>query len=264
MFEMFEYSFMIRSFIAGCLVAISVPVLGSFLLARRYALIADSLAHVSLAGVGIGLVLGVAPVLAALPLALLGSLALEYLRQKRQIRSDASLAVLMSGGLAVAVVLASSAQGSGVDFNSYLFGSIATTSQADLYVLGVAAVAVVALVAKYYRGLLYIAFDEDGAKVAGYRVAALNYLLVAMTAVVVVLSLRIIGGLLISALLVIPVLTASRYAASFAQTIAYSVVCAAAAIVVGLSAAFYIGVPAGGAIVLASLVLFGLSLFQKQ
>jgi zinc transport system permease protein len=251
---------MVRAIIAGILVAITLPVMGSFLVARRYSLIADSLAHVSLAGIGAGLLFGFAPTLAAIPLTAAGAILLEYLRQNRHISGETSLAILMSGGLAVAVVLANLASGAQTDFESYLFGSITTTSMSDLIVLAIVVVAVLAIIVRNYRTFLHIAFDEDSARVAGHNVSLFNYLLAVMTAVVVVLSLRIIGGLLISALLVLPVMTAAQFARSFSRTIGFAIIFALIAVIAGLVIAFYVGIAAGGAIVLAALTLFILAL----
>jgi zinc transport system permease protein len=258
--EIFQYSFMVRAFIAGLLVALTVPLMGSFLVARRYSLIADSLAHASLAGVGAGLLLNTTPIFLAMPVTVAGGLLLEYMRQNKKVSGETSLAILMSGGLAIAVVLASLAHGARTDFNTYLFGSIATTTRSDIFVLLAAAIAVIALLLINYRAFLHIAFDEDSARIAGYKVSALNYLLAAMTAVVVVLSLRIVGGLLISALLVIPVIAASRFARSFGQTVLLATLFAIIAVIVGLFLAFYVGIAAGGAIVIAALVIFLLAL----
>lgn len=263
MFEVFQYEFMIRAFIAGLVVALTVPLIGTFLVARRYSLVADSLAHASLAGVGAGLLAGFAPLLLAVPVTVAGGLLLEYLRQNKRISGETTLAILMSGGLALAIVLASLAKGTRTDFNTYLFGSIATTSWGDIFVLGGAALFIIAMIAFKYRAFLHIAFDEESARIAGYRVSFLNYLLAAMTAVMVVLSLQIVGGLLISALLVIPVVTASRFARSFAQTMGGAVLLGLIAVSIGLIGAFYLGIAAGGAIVPAALVMFVLSILLR-
>jgi zinc transport system permease protein len=245
MLDIFQYSFMVRALIAGILVAIILPILGNFLVARRYALISDSLAHVSLAGVGAGLLLGFTPIYVAIPVTITGALLLEWLRQERRISGEVSLAILMSSGLALAIVFANLARGANTDFNSYLFGSII-------------------FVAFNYRCLLHIAFDEDSARVAGQRVRLLNYLIVALTAAVVVLSLRIVGGLLISAILVMPVVTASRFGTSFATTMRYAILFALLSVVIGLVIAFYTGVAAGGAIVLTALaLLIGTIIWKK-
>lgn len=258
--EILQYSFMVRALVAGLIVGVTIPLMGSFLVARRYSLIADSLAHVSLAGIGVGLIMGTAPVFWAILVTLAGGLMIEYLRQNKKVSGETSLAILMSGGLAIAIVLASLAQGARTDFNAYLFGSIATTSNNDILVLGIAAFTIISLILINYRAFIHITFDEDSARIAGYRVSLLNYLFVGMTAIIVVLSLRIVGGLLISALLVIPVITASRFANSFSQTIILATVFALLSIIIGLLLAFYVGIAAGGAIVLSALALLLISL----
>lgn len=258
--EIFQYDFMIRALIAGLLIAVTVPLMGSFLVAKRYSLIADSLAHVSLAGVGAGLLFSVAPIALAVPVTVAGALTLEYLRQNKRISGETSLAVLMSGGLAVAIVLANLAHGANVDFNSYLFGSIATTNNSDIVVLAIASALVIAVIASNYRSFLHISFDEDSARTTGIKVNFLNYLLVGLAAVMVVLSLRIVGGLLISALLVVPVITASQFTRSFISTIYVAIAAGIAAVFAGLVLAFYAGIAAGGAIVLSALALFVLAL----
>lgn len=265
MFEMLQYSFMVRALIAGVIVALILPVLGSFLVARRYALISDSLAHVSLAGVGAGLLFGITPIFVAVPVAVAGALLLEWLRKAKRLTGDVSLAVVMSGGLALAVVFANLSRGTSANFSSYLFGSITTTAMSDVIVLSVVGVMVLVFTTLCYRSLLHVAFDEDSAYIAGRRVALLNYILVALTAATVVLSLRIVGGLLISAVLVVPVITASRFATSFLGTIIWSIPIALLSVIGGLAAAFYLGIAAGGAIVLAALVLMGLAMiWQRQ
>jgi zinc transport system permease protein len=264
MFEILHFDFMIRALLAGLLVAVTVPVLGSFLVARRYSLIADSLAHVSLAGIGAGLLLGATPVFVAVPITALGAILLEWMRQNRRLSGEVGLAILMSGGLALAVVLANLAKGANTDFNSYLFGSITTTSLIDVVTLAIASAVVLVIVSCNYRGLLHIAFDEDSARIAGYRVTLLNYMLAALTAVLVVLSLRIVGGLLMSALLVIPVVIASQWARSFGQTIIVAIAVAMIAVIAGLILAFYAGIAAGGAIVLSAIVMLILTMIWKK
>lgn len=262
--EILQYSFMLRALIAGAIVGITVPLLGNFLVARRYALVADSLSHVSLAGVGLGLVAGVAPITVAIPVTVFGAVLLEWMRQSRRFSGDVSLAILMSSGLALAIVLANLAQGASANFSNYLFGSITTTSYADVITLAVFSTIIVAVIIKNYKAFLHMVFDEDSARIAGYRVSLLNYALVAMTAVMVVLSLRIVGGLLISALLVMPVVAASQFAKSFLQSIFIAVFIALLAVLLGLVIAFYAGIAAGGAIVLTALaILIAAMLLRK-
>ena len=262
--EILQYDFMVRALVAGLLVAAVMPVLGSFLVARRYSLIADSLAHSSLAGVGLGLLLGASPILVAVPVTAVGAIFLEWLRQKQRISGEVGLAILMSGGLALAVVLANLAHGADSNFDAYLFGSITTTSLSDIITLAIVGAIILIVVAINYRALLHAAFDEDSAFVAGYRVSWLSYMLAVMAAIMVVLSLRIVGGLLISALLVIPVVAASQLASSFLQTIILGIITALAAVVIGLIAAFYLGIAAGGAIVLAALFLLIIAMLFRR
>lgn len=262
MLDIFNYDFMVRAFVAGLLVALVIPVLGTFMVARQYSLIAESLAHVSLAGIGAGLLLGVAPVAVAVPVTAGGALLLEWLRQKQRISGETSLAIVMSAGLALAVVLATASQGR-TDFTSYLFGSIVTTSWEDVLTLAVTAGIILAVLSLNYRALLHIAFDEDGARIAGYPVTLLNYTLAVLAAVMVVLSLRIVGGLLISALLVIPVVAAAQLSRSFRTSMWLAVVVAIVAVAAGLVVSFYTGIAAGGAIVLASVALLLLAMVAK-
>lgn len=264
MLDILNYSFMVRALIAGGIIALVVPLIGSFLVARRYSLIADSLAHFSLAGVGIGLLIGVDPIFAALPITIIGALVIEYLRQKRGISGESSLAIMMSAGLAIAIVLAGLSSTPRSDFNSFLFGSITTTSWSDIAILAATACASVIIVTYNYKALLHIAFDEDSAKIYGYKVNLVNYLLATITAMIVVLSLRVVGGLLISALLTIPIITASRFSNSFLLTIIIAIIIALMAVIVGLLAAFYIGMAAGGAIVIVALLIFITSLAIKR
>jgi zinc transport system permease protein len=261
--ELFEFGFMARALAAGVLVALIIPLLGVFLVARRYSLIADSLAHVSLAGVGLGLVLGLSPVYVAIPVTAAGAILLEWLRQRQKLSGEISLAILMSGGLATAVVLAHLARGVRVDFNSFLFGSITSTTVPDILVLLVAAMIVGAIVLSRFQAFTHMAFDEESAKIAGYNVSLLNYTMTVMAAVMVVLSLRIVGGLLMSALLVIPVITAAQWTHTFVSTVVLAIAAALLSVTLGLIAAFYLGIAAGGTIVLAALTLLVLSMLLK-
>lgn len=264
MLELLHYSFMVRALLAGLVIAITLPVLGSFLVARRYSLIADSLAHVSLAGVGAGLFFGLSPLQIAIPVTVAGAFLLEWLRQKQHISGEISLAILTSGGLAVALVLANLSRGTGANFDSYLFGSITTTTSSDIVLLACAAILVLVTIVSKYHTFLHITFNEDSARIAGYRVNILNYVLVGLTAVIVALSLRVVGGLLIGALLVIPVVTASRLTNSFMKTILVAVALAVITMIAGIVTAFYVGIAAGGAIVFAALILLGVVMFWKR
>jgi zinc transport system permease protein len=256
MLAIFDYSFMQRAFLAGLAIGVVAPVIGTFLVAKRYSLIADSLAHVSLAGVGLGLLLGLNPVLGALAVAVTTAFLIEHLRSRGRLSGEVALAMFLSSGLAVAVVLISAAKKVNVDLFSYLFGSITTVRPLDLWIILPLAVLVLALVTLLYKELIYVSFDDEQARVSGLPTTILNQALVILTAVTVVLSLRIVGGLLIGALMVIPVAAAMQVARSLKQTIAYAVSFGLAAVVLGLFASFYLNLPAGGTIVITALLIF--------
>lgn len=251
---------MIRAFIAGGIVALIAPVIGTFLVAKRYSLMADSLAHVSLAGVALGLLLGIYPVITAILVAVATALIIEYLRTKRGVSGEIALAMFLSGGLSIAIVLIGLGKGFSVDLFSYLFGSITTVSQTDLWVIGSVGIVVLATVVLLYKEFVYIAFDEDAARVSGIPTSMLNMLLMVLTAVTVSLAMRIVGILLIGALMVIPVVTAMQLRKSFAKTIQFAIGYSLLSVFSGLFLSYYLNLAAGGIIVVVALLLFGVTL----
>src|SRR5258708_4421689 len=260
MLEIFHYSFMVRAFLAGGIVAIIAPLIGVFLVAKRYSLMADSLAHVSLAGVALGLLLGIYPVYTAIAVAIVAALVIEKLRSQRHVSGELALAMFMSAGLAIAIVLISFGHGFNIDLLSYLFGSITTVTTQDVLVISVLGTSILVLIAVLYQQFAYLSFDEEAALVSGVKTQWLNTLLMILTAVTVSVAMRIVGVLLIGALMVIPVVTATQLRKSFLQTIACAVVCSFVSVLVGLFSSFYFNLPAGGAIVVTSLGLFFVSL----
>ena len=256
MLEIFQYSFMIRAFIAGILVGIIAPIVGTFLVSRRYSLIADSLSHVALSGVAIGLITKTYPVYAALAVTVSAAIAIEKLRVSKRISGESALAIFLSGGLALSVVLIGLAGGFNVDLFSYLFGSITTVRSQDLWIILALGIIVIGLLYSLYKELFYISFDEEAARVSGVPTDFLNTLLVILTAVTIVLSMRIVGVLLIGALMVIPTITAAQIAKSFKQVIFISLILSLTAVISGLFFAYYLNVPAGGSIVVIALTFF--------
>ncbi len=255
--EMLQHAFMQRALLAGVIVAVVCPLIGVFLVLRRLSLIADTLAHVALAGIAVGLFAGLHPIVSALVVAVAGGVGIETLRARGRLFGDAALAVFLSGGLAVAIVLIGLARGFTVDLFGYLFGSITTVTELDLWVVASLGVVVGAVVLALRKELFAITFDEETARTSGLPVRSLNLLFAVLTALVVVLAMRIVGILLVGALLVLPTLAAMQVASSFRSTLAGAVVFALAAVLLGLVAAFYLDVAAGGAIVLVALALFG-------
>lgn len=263
MLAIFQYDFMIRALLAGLMIAVIAPLIGNFLVIRRLSLIADTLSHIALAGIGLGLLLGVAPIPVTVLVTVCAALVIEWLRSRRRLPAEAVLAMFLPGGLALAVVLISLAHGFNANLFSYLFGSITTVRPEELWlILGLGAAVIIA-VATLYRQLLYSSFDEDSARVDGVRVNLVNAVLIVLTAVTVTLAMRVVGILLIGALMVIPAVTAMQVARSFRQSLGLSILFALAAVLVGLLGAYYLNLPAGASIVLVSLGIFGLSAVRK-
>lgn len=254
--EILQYGFIQRALLAGVMIGTIAPAIGVFLVLRRLSLIADTLAHVALAGVAAGLLLGVHPVVGALAVAVLGAIGIERLRVSGKLFGEAALAIFLSGGLAVAVVIISFANGFNVDLLSYLFGAITAVQPRDLWFILVLGLAVLGAIALFYKELFAITFDEEGSRVQGIPVEALNLLMTLLVAVTVVVAMRVVGILLTSALIVVPAATALRLAQNFRSTLWLAIVSSLAAVVTGITAAFYLNVAAGGAIVVCSILLF--------
>lgn len=246
-----------RALVAGAVIGTIAPMIGVLLVLRRLSLIADTLSHVALAGVAGGLLLRAHPLAGALVAAVVGAIGIERLRVSGRLFGETALAIFLSGGFAVAVVLISLANGFNADLFSYLFGAITTVQPADLVLIAGLGLMVLATLATLHKELFAITFDEESARVQGVPVDGINLLLTVMTAVTVVVSMRIVGILLTSALMVIPAATALRVATSFRHALIVAVACSLAAVALGMVASFYLDVAAGGAIVLAALVLFG-------
>jgi zinc transport system permease protein len=254
--EFLEYSFMQRALVAGGVTALICPAIGVFLIPRRLSLIADTLAHVALAGVALGLVLDLPPFLGAMVVTLLGAVGIERLRTRGGLRGDAAMAVFLSGGFALAVVLISLARGFNADLFAILFGSLLTVSPADVWLIVALGAVVGTAILVYYPQLFAITFHEELAHTSGVRVGALNLMLTVLTALTTVVAMRMVGVLLVSAMIVIPALTGFALARSFRQATVLAIAMAVASVVVGLTAAYYLGLAAGGAIVLAALLIF--------
>ncbi len=254
--EFLQFGFMQRAFAAGVVMAIVCPLIGVFLVPRRLSLIADTLAHVALAGVAIGLLMGTSPILGALIVTVVGALGMERLRSHGALQGDAALAVFLSGGFALAVVLISLARGFNADLFAILFGSILTVSPADVWLISVLGAVVVTTILLSYRRLFVITLHEDLARTSGVPVTALNLMLTLLTALTTVVAMRMVGVLLVSAMIVIPTLTGFSLGRSFRRATTVAVVVALGAVGIGLTAAYYLSLAAGGAVVLTALLIF--------
>jgi zinc transport system permease protein len=262
--EFLEYGFMHRAFAAGAITALICPAIGVFLVPRRLSLIADSLSHVALAGVALGLLLGISPVLGALVVTVGAAVGMERLRARGALQGDAALAVFLSGGFALAVVLISLARGFNADLFAILFGSILTVSPTDVGLIAALGAVVGATIGTFYRQLLAITLNEDLARTSGIPVAGLNLLLTVLTALTTVVAMRMVGVLLVSAMIVIPTLTGFGLGRSFRQATLIAIAMALVSMTAGLIAAYYLRLAAGGAVVLTALIIFALASFIRR
>ncbi len=254
--DIFQYGFIIRGFEAGAIVAFIAPLIGIFLVLRRYSLIADTLSHVSLAGIAIGLLLGISPVVGALGTTIIASLGIERLRNSKKIYGESALALFLSGSLALAIILISLAHGFNTNLFNYLFGSIVTVTTNDVYMIGILAIVVAGLLMAFYKELVYVTFDEEAACVSGIPTHLVNTVLIILAAITVSLAIPIVGVLLISALIVIPVVTALQFRTSFVKTIIISEVVSFFSVISGIFVSFYLNLSTGGTIVLTMLLIF--------
>lgn len=251
--EFFQYDFTIRALLTGLMIAVIAPSIGLFLVARRYAYIADTLAHVSLAGVAIGYVVGLYPVLTAMVASIAVGLTLERMRRTGRIAGESGLVLFISGSLALAAVLLSASSGFNVNLMSVLFGSITTVSTGDVVTVALLGVVALTIIFVFYHQFFAIVFDEDLARSSGVAVDRFGDILIVLTAMTVALSMRIVGILLVGALMVIPVVTALQWRQGFLRTMVISVVVSVLSVVIGLWISFVVGLSSGGTIVLVTL-----------
>lgn len=257
--EIIGYGFMQRALVAGTLIAALCAVLGVFLVLRRFSLIGDGLSHVTFGGVALALFLRVDPVytaVAAIPVVLLSSLGILKLTEKARIYGDAAIGIVSSFGIACGILLAGAAGGVNVDLLSFLFGSILSISRDELLIAVALFGIVIATVVFFYNDLFAITFDEELARSSGIKTGRINGLLVLLTALTVVLAMKLVGIMLISALLIVPAVTALQVARGFRSTILAAAGFAVLSVVAGIFLSFVMNLPTGGVIVMINIILF--------
>jgi zinc transport system permease protein len=253
---MLDLEFMRLAFAAGAIVGVLAPAVGFFLVQRELSLIGDGIGHVAFAGVAAGYLLGVSPVLTALAAAVIGAVSIEWLRARRRTAGDQALAIVFYTGIAGGVVLVSSAGALNVNLFQYLFGSILTVTRGDLLLIAVLGLGSLAVIAVLLRSLLAVSLDEESARVSGLPVPLLNGVIAVLAALTIALSMRIVGILLIAALMVLPVIAAQRIAWSLRSTMAIAIAIGLGSVLVGLTSSYYADLPPGGTIVLAAAAFF--------
>jgi len=264
MIEMFEYDFMQRAFIAGLFIATLASISGTFVVLRRYSLMSETLAHSALVGVAVGLVGGYNPLWVAVIAAVLSAWLVEYLRSSFALYSDAILSILLSGSLAIAIIIVSLGGAFNNSLFSYLFGSILSVTTDDVVTIIIFGTLSLAFLLLFSKELYFIAYDEEVAKTSGIRVKFLNFLLVTVVAIIIALSIRVVGSLLIGALMVIPTVAALQYRVGFRNTMLISLFFALFSVVFGMSLSYYYSLPSGATIVLSVIAIFIISLIINR
>jgi zinc transport system permease protein len=262
-FEIFGYAFMQKGLIAGAAIAIICSLMGTFLVLRRYSLFGDALAHMAFGGISLGLFSGVYPLWTAYAVSILGALGMTKLRKSTKISGDAAIAVLLVSGLGTGVLLISATGGFSVDLFSFLFGSILLISNEDTtMILGISA-GVIASLVLLRKQLLHFTFDEEQAKVSGLNVDRLNYIFVIIAGVTVITSMRLVGILLISALIVLPNITSMLLGKGFKKTIIMSMSISVFSVVSGIIMSYYLDLAPSGTIVMISVTILVGTLVAK-
>lgn len=255
MLEILQYSFMQRALGAGIIIGVLCPLIGMFIVLRRMSLIGESLSHVALSGLVGGILLNIYPLFLALISSIIAALAIEKLRKSYAQYAELAIAIILSAGIGLAVVLMSFAKSLNVDLFSYLFGSITTVMPEDLWMILILGLFIIGFVKLLYKELFYIAFDEEAARLAGVPVKWLNMAFITIIAVTITLSMRIVGILLVSSLMVVPVATSLQIAKSFRHATLLSILFAQISVILGIIISYYLEIASGGTIVVLSVII---------
>ena len=256
----FERHYMQLALLAGVVVGATAPLVGTFLVERRLSLMGDGIGHVAFAGVAVGFLLDTSPLWTALVVAVAAALIVDWLRTRERATGDLALALIFYAGLAAGIVIIGKSGSGSLAVNSYLFGSLLTLDDGDVWTVVGLGLTIVATLALFGRALFAIVLDDESARVAGIPVRACNALLAALTAITVVAAMRAVGVLLVAALMVLPVASARVLARSFRSTVSFASAIGVIAVVGGLTAARQWDLKPGGAIVLSAAVIFVLSI----
>lgn len=273
--DFITFDFLRHTFYTGLLIGLIAPLLGTFIVVRRLSLLADALSHVTLAGIAFGLFLEkktavtfITPMYGGMFFSVAGSIFIEKLRGLYKAYQEIAIPIILSGGVGLSVIFISLANGFNTDLFNYLFGSVSAVSYSDfLSILGIAIVVII-LIGLFYKELVVLSFDEEHASISGIHAKRIHLLFIILTALVIAASMRIVGVLLVSALMTLPVAASMRIAKSFKQTVYFSIIFGELAVMIGLVSGYYFSIPPGGTIVITSitmlLVVIGYKFFQKK
>lgn len=254
--SLLEHDFMQRALFAAALVGLTAPAIGIYLVQRRLSLMGDGIGHVAFTGVAAGFLTGTSPVFTAIIAASIGAIAIELLRERGRMASDLALALIFYGGIAGGVLLTSLSRASTANLFAYLFGSVVTVDRGDLVIIASVSAAVLGFTLFFRRQLFAVCYDEEVARVSGLPVRALNLSIAVLAAVTVAVTMRVVGILLVSAMLVLPVAAVQQLTRSFGSTVLASLILGAFVSVGGLVVAYYIDVYPAATIVLGAIGCF--------
>ena len=257
--QMFSYPFMQRALVAGVLVSLCAALLGVSLVLKRYSMIGDGLSHVSFGALAIAVALGMTPLYFSIPVVVLAAFFLLRMASHPHWNSDAAIAVMSASSLAIGIIVISRTTGMTTDVDNYMFGSVLAMSKADVALSVVLCAAVLVLFILFYHKLFAVTFDESFSRATGLKVERYNTLLAILTALTIVLGMRMMGAMLISSLVIFPALTAMRLFKSFRSVVLCSAVTSVTCFCAGLTASFVLSTPVGASVVAANLGLFLLS-----
>lgn len=259
-----QYGFVQKALVAGTFVAVTCALLGTFLVLRKMSLIGDGLSHVSFGAVALGLFLGATPIFVAVPVVVLASYFILFLSKKAKLYGDAAIGVVSALGIAIGVILASLSSGFNVDLFSFLFGNILAINSAEVVFSVALSFVVLGTLAFFYWDIFSATFDEEYAKTTGVRTDRIDMILAVLTALTVVLSIKVVGVMLVSALLIFPAVSALQVAKNFTGTLVFSGVFALLSVLFGIALSFFLNIPTGATIVLLLALCFGLAFVYKK
>jgi zinc transport system permease protein len=269
--DFLQFEFLRNTLYTGLLIGLIAPLLGCFIVVRRLSLIADALSHVTLAGIAFGLLLEkkmatpmLSPFYAGLGFSVLASLLIEKLRNMFRNFEEIAIPIILSGGVGLSVIFISLANGFTTDLFSYLFGSVSAVSSEDFRVILIISVIVLLVIGILYKQLLVLSFDEEHARVSGLHARVIHFIFMLLTALVIAASIRIVGVLLVSAMMTIPVAAAIRVAKGFKQTIILSILFGETSVIAGLFSGYYFEIPPGGTIVVVSILILLFSFLAQK
>ena len=256
--EMLSYQFMVRALFGGMLVSLCASLLGVSLVLKRYSMIGDGLSHVSFGALSIALAMGWSPLKVSIPVVVLAAFFLLRITENSRIKSDAAIAMISASSLAIGIIVTSLTTGMTTDVSSYMFGSILAMTKEDVVLSAVLCIIVLGLFVLCYNQVFAVTFDENFAKATGVNVGAYNMLISVLTAVTIVLGMRMMGAMLISSLVIFPCLTSMRVFKSFTSVVISSGILSLVCFLLGMMASYQFSTPAGASVVVVNLIAFGL------